>query len=121
MRCPARRTRPRPSPPLTEEKERRRPSRKRRPMQRPTRPARPTPPPAASLIMDQLRKALDERGNARNSVLHNCGVGTHAVLNAGTTNDAFLRDHLDWMKKASNWYVGRRPGLVMLAVYIYMV
>ena len=71
------------------------------------------------LIMDQLRKALDERGNARNSVLHNCGVGTHAVLNAGTTNDAFLRDHLDWMKKASNWYVGLRPGLVMLAVYLH--
>ncbi len=73
------------------------------------------------LIMDQLRKALDERGNARNSVLHNCGVGTHAVLNAGTTNDAFLRDHLDWMKKASNWYVGLRRGLVVLAVCIYMV
>ena len=71
------------------------------------------------LIMDQLRKALDERGNARNSVLHNCGVGTHAVLNAGTTNDAFLRDHLDWMKKASNWYVGLRPGLLVLAVYIF--
>mmetsp|Transcript_27792 Transcript_27792/g.60466 ORF Transcript_27792/g.60466 Transcript_27792/m.60466 type:complete len:1221 (+) Transcript_27792:257-3919(+) len=55
------------------------------------------------LIMDHLRKSLDERGNARNSVLHNWAVGTHATLNAGTTNDSFLRDHLDWMKKASNW------------------
>ena len=55
------------------------------------------------LIMDHLKKALDERGNSRNSVLHNWGVGTHAVLNAGTTNDSFLRDNLDWMKKASNW------------------
>ena len=55
------------------------------------------------LVMDHLRKALDERGNSRNSVLHNWGVGTHAVLNAGTTNDSFLRDNLDWMKKAGNW------------------
>ena len=55
------------------------------------------------LIMDHLKKALEERGNARNSVLHNWGVGTHAVLNAGTTNDSFLRDNLDWMKKAGNW------------------
>ena len=55
------------------------------------------------LLMDHLKKALDERGNSRNSVLHNWGVGTHAVLNAGTTNDSFLRDNLDWMKKASNW------------------
>eukprot|EP00563_Minutocellus_polymorphus_P015879 CAMPEP_0181049346 /NCGR_PEP_ID=MMETSP1070-20121207/15927_1 /TAXON_ID=265543 /ORGANISM="Minutocellus polymorphus, Strain NH13" /LENGTH=1154 /DNA_ID=CAMNT_0023128205 /DNA_START=55 /DNA_END=3519 /DNA_ORIENTATION=- len=56
-----------------------------------------------TLLMEHLQKALDERGNARNSVLHNWGVGTHAVLNAGTTNDSFLRDHLDWMKKAGNW------------------
>ena len=55
------------------------------------------------LIMDTLRATLDERGNSRNSVLHGCAVATHAYLNSGTTNDAFLRDHLDWMKKASNW------------------
>eukprot|EP00560_Eucampia_antarctica_P007127 CAMPEP_0197823392 /NCGR_PEP_ID=MMETSP1437-20131217/721_1 /TAXON_ID=49252 ORGANISM="Eucampia antarctica, Strain CCMP1452" /NCGR_SAMPLE_ID=MMETSP1437 /ASSEMBLY_ACC=CAM_ASM_001096 /LENGTH=1035 /DNA_ID=CAMNT_0043422531 /DNA_START=141 /DNA_END=3248 /DNA_ORIENTATION=+ len=55
------------------------------------------------LIMENLKKALEERGAGRNSVLHNCAVATHAYLNAGTTNDSFLRDHLDWMKKASNW------------------
>lgn len=54
------------------------------------------------LIMEHLKKALDEKGG-RNSVLHNCAVVCHSYMNAGTTNDAFLRDHLDWMKKASNW------------------
>jgi len=55
------------------------------------------------LIMDNLKKALEQRGSSRNSVLHNAAVMTHAYLYAGTTNDSFLRDHLDWMKKASNW------------------
>ena len=54
------------------------------------------------LIMENLKKALDEKGG-RNSMLHNCAVMSHAYLNAGTTNDGFLREHLDWMKKASNW------------------
>jgi len=55
------------------------------------------------LIMENLKKALEERGVGRNSVLHNCAVVTHSYLNAGTTEDSFLRDHLEWMKKASNW------------------
>lgn len=58
-------------------------------------------------IMDTLKKQLEERssGSSRSSVLHNAAVVTHSYLYAGTTNDAFLRQHLDWMKKASNWYV----------------
>lgn len=55
------------------------------------------------LIMSNLKKALEERAMSRNSVLHNCAVTTHGYLNAGTTDDSFLRDNLDWMKKASNW------------------
>jgi len=55
------------------------------------------------LIMENLKKSLEERGSGRNSVLHNNAVASHSYLNAGTTNDSFLRDHLDWMKKASNW------------------
>jgi len=58
---------------------------------------------ADRLIMDGLKRALEERGASRNSVLHNNAVACHAYLNAGTTNDSFLRDHLDWMRKASNW------------------
>ena len=55
------------------------------------------------LLMANLKKALEERSMSRNSVLHNCAVTTHGYLNAGTTADEFLRDNLDWMKKASNW------------------
>jgi 26S proteasome regulatory subunit N2 len=62
---------------------------------------------ADALVMDALKKNLEERtsGSSRSSVLHNAAVVTHAYLYAGTTNDAFLRQHLDWMKKASNWCV----------------
>lgn len=62
---------------------------------------------ADALVMDTLKRSLEERtgGSSRSSVLHNAAVVTHSYLYAGTTNDAFLRLHLDWMKKASNWYV----------------
>ena len=56
--------------------------------------------------MENLKKSLEERGSGgRSSLLHNAAVMTHSYLYAGTTNDSFLRDYLDWMKKASNWYV----------------
>jgi len=55
------------------------------------------------LIMENLKLALEQRGAGRNSILHNCAVMTHSYLNAGTTNDSFLRDNLEWMRKASNW------------------
>ena len=59
---------------------------------------------ADRLIMENLKKALEERGSgSRSSILHNSAVVTHSYLYAGTTNDTFLRDYLDWMKKASNW------------------
>ena len=61
---------------------------------------------ADRLIMENLKKALEERtSGSRSSVLHTAAVVTHSYLYAGTTNDSFLRDYLDWMKKASNWYV----------------
>jgi len=59
---------------------------------------------ADRLLMETLKKSLEERGSGgRNSILHNTSVMTHSYLYAGTTNDSFLRDYLDWMKKASNW------------------
>jgi len=59
---------------------------------------------ADRLVMETLKKSLEERGSGgRNSILHHTSVMTHAYLYAGTTNDSFLRDYLDWMKKASNW------------------
>jgi 26S proteasome regulatory subunit N2 len=61
---------------------------------------------ADRLIMETLKKGLEERSSgSRSSVLHTAAVVTHSYLYAGTTNDSFLRDYLDWMKKASNWYV----------------
>ena len=63
---------------------------------------------ADRFIMENLKKSMEERGGGgRNSILHNAAVVTHGYLYAGTTNDSFLRDYLDWMKKASNWYVGK--------------
>lgn len=59
---------------------------------------------ADPLIMENLKKVLDERSSgSRSSVLHHAAVMTHSYLYTGTTNDSFLRQHLDWMKKASNW------------------
>ena len=64
---------------------------------------------ADRLIMENLKKSLEERGSGgRSSLLHNSAVMTHSYLYAGTTNDSFLRDYLDWMKKASNWYVMKK-------------
>ena len=59
---------------------------------------------ADRLIMETLKRSLDERSSgSRSSILHNAAVVTHSVLYAGTTNDSFLREYLDWMKRASNW------------------
>ena len=68
---------------------------------------------ADRLIMENLKKSLEERGSGgRSSLLHNAAVLTHSYLYAGTTNDSFLRDYLDWMKKASNWYVNNWSAIV---------
>ena len=58
------------------------------------------------LIMSNLKKSLEERSSGlggRNSILHNAAVCAHGYLNLGTTGDGFLRDNLEWMKKAANW------------------
>ena len=54
---------------------------------------------ANPMVMSNLKRALEERIMSCSLVLHNCAVTTHGYLNAGTTNDGFLRDNLDWMKK----------------------
>jgi len=54
------------------------------------------------LIIKNLKQALEEK-SSRNSMLHSMSIHTHSFLNAGTTNDTFLRDNLDFLKKASNW------------------
>jgi 26S proteasome regulatory subunit N2 len=59
---------------------------------------------ADKLIMETLKKTLEERSSgSRSSILHHAAILAHGYLYSGTTNDSFLRDNLEWMKKASNW------------------
>jgi 26S proteasome regulatory subunit N2 len=51
------------------------------------------------LLLENLRSSIDQRS----SVLHNGVVVSHALMQAGTTNDAFLRKNIDWLAKASHW------------------
>lgn len=39
----------------------------------------------------------------RNSITHNAIVISHALMQAGTCCDTFLRDNLTWLSKANNW------------------
>lgn len=40
---------------------------------------------------------------ARNSVCHSATVFANAAAHCGTSVDAFLRDNLDWLSRATNW------------------
>lgn len=39
----------------------------------------------------------------RNSVCHNATVIANGLVHCGTTSDEFLRDHLEWLARATNW------------------
>jgi len=54
------------------------------------------------LIMANLKKSLEEKGKVA-SLLHSMSLHANAFLNAGTTNDKFLRENLEYLKKANNW------------------
>lgn len=47
--------------------------------------------------------ALQNNVDQRNSILHNAIVMAHAIMQAGTCCDVFLRDNLSWFGKANNW------------------
>lgn len=51
------------------------------------------------LLLETLRSSIDQRS----SVLHNGVVVAHALMQAGTTNDSFLRKNLDWLAKSNHW------------------
>ena len=40
---------------------------------------------------------------ARNSITHNATVISNGLMHFGTTSDVFLRENLEWLKRASNW------------------
>lgn len=50
-------------------------------------------------IIQSIRTATENKS----SVLHNACVISHAFTNAGTTNDEFLRNNINWLGKAKNW------------------
>eukprot|EP00475_Leptophrys_vorax_P043311 TRINITY_DN8299_c0_g1_i2.p1 TRINITY_DN8299_c0_g1~~TRINITY_DN8299_c0_g1_i2.p1 ORF type:complete len:954 (+),score=291.71 TRINITY_DN8299_c0_g1_i2:134-2995(+) len=50
-----------------------------------------------------IMKNLKEKVESRNSITHNAAIVSHALMNAGTTRDKFIRDNLDWLTRANNW------------------
>jgi len=50
-------------------------------------------------LVEKLKKAVE----GRNSVMHGSVVFANAMSNCGTTSDAFLRQNLDWLSRATNW------------------
>jgi len=51
------------------------------------------------MIMEKVKSAADNK----NSVTHEAALYANAFMNAGTANDSFLRDHINWVGKATNW------------------
>ncbi|KAK5657477.1 hypothetical protein OQA88_3049 [Cercophora sp. LCS_1] len=52
-----------------------------------------------SSILNKIRDSLE----ARNSIFHSALTFCNAFMNAGTTNDKFFRENLEWLGKAINW------------------
>jgi 26S proteasome regulatory subunit N2 len=50
-----------------------------------------------------LLESIKTSTEGRAAPLHNATVLAHAYMNAGTTQDSFLRDNLNWLRKATNW------------------
>lgn len=50
-------------------------------------------------ILNKIKDSLE----ARNSIFHTAVTLANAFMHAGTTNDRFFRDNLEWLGKAVNW------------------
>ena len=50
-------------------------------------------------ILNKIKDSLE----ARNSIFHTAVSLANAFMHAGTTNDKFFRDNLEWLGKAVNW------------------
>jgi 26S proteasome regulatory subunit N2 len=50
-------------------------------------------------VLNKIRDSVE----ARNSIHHSGVTFANAFMNAGTTNDSFFRENLDWLGKAVNW------------------
>lgn len=51
----------------------------------------------------QILKNIKSCVEVRNSVCYGATILAHSLMQAGTTNDLFLRQNLDWLERASNW------------------
>lgn len=51
------------------------------------------------LLINQIKDSI----GTKNSMLHTATVWCNGVMNAYTTNDAFLRDNISWCGNATNW------------------
>ncbi|KAK9844017.1 hypothetical protein WJX81_001983 [Elliptochloris bilobata] len=51
----------------------------------------------------QILKNMKAVVEVRNSVCHSAVIFANAVMHAGTTVDAFLRESMDWLTRATNW------------------
>jgi len=51
------------------------------------------------LLLTNMKKSVDQR----HSLTHSAIVVAHALMSAGTTSDAFLRENLEWLSRATNW------------------
>jgi 26S proteasome regulatory subunit N2 len=54
-----------------------------------------------SLLLKKFKDASE--AGRKNSVLHHAMIVAHGYAQCGTTADAFLRDNLEWLGRASNW------------------
>ena len=50
-------------------------------------------------VLNKIKDSLE----ARNSIFHTAVTLANAFMHAGTTNDRFFRDNLEWLGKAVNW------------------
>ena len=50
-------------------------------------------------MLASLKSSVEQR----NSVCHSAVIFANATMHAGTTVDAFLRQNLDWLSRATNW------------------
>jgi 26S proteasome regulatory subunit N2 len=50
-------------------------------------------------IIQNIKKAIGQKS----SILHGATIWTYGMMNAYTTNDAFLKDNMQWVGQVTNW------------------
>ena len=50
-----------------------------------------------------LLTRIKEKINQKSSIMHGATIWTNGIMNAYTTNDAFLKDNISWAGQATNW------------------